>query len=90
MDPLRYRFSNSADLLRFFEDDEGYPQSTVWHTILFDEARQAGAAEYTYRGNHIYHGVVLIEIQDGKIVRWREYQHTSEKDWEAFWDLPQP
>ena len=84
-DPLRYSFSNSADLLRFFQDDGDQPQSTLWHNVVFDEARQVGAAEYSYRGTHLYHGVVLIRLQGGKITHWREYQHTSEKEWDAFW-----
>lgn len=37
-DPIRYSFNNRAQLQTFFEANEGYPQSTVWHTILFDEA----------------------------------------------------
>jgi hypothetical protein len=83
-DPLHYSFSNSADLLRFFQDDGGYPQSTVWHNILFDEDRQIGAAEYSYRGTHLYHGAVLIKVQGDRITHWREYQHITDKEWEPF------
>jgi hypothetical protein len=83
-DPTRYSFENRRDLQRFFEDDEGHEQRTVWHTVVFDEAQQVGAAEYTYRGTHQYHGTVWIRVQDSCITHWREYQHISDKSWEEF------
>jgi SnoaL-like domain len=83
-DPLRYSWTDRAKLLAFFEADEGYPQSTVWHNVLFDEDQQIGAAEYTYQGTHRYHGIVLIRIKDGKITNWREYQHIDPREWKEF------
>ena len=83
-DPLRYSFSGRTHLMAFFEADEGYPQNTVWHMILFDEDRQICAAEYTYEGTHRYHGVVLIRFQNDKILSWREYQHIDNRDWNQF------
>jgi hypothetical protein len=85
LDPTRYRNSSKSELLRFFQDDEGCEQSTVWHNVLFDEERQVGAAEYTYQGTHQYHGVVLIQVRAGRIARWREYQHVSDLGWDDFW-----
>ncbi len=84
VDPLRYSISGRDALLAFFRNDGGYPQTTTWHLVLFDEATQIGAAEYSYRGTHLYHGVVLIRLEDDRITYWREYQHTSELDWESF------
>ena len=83
-DPTRYSFHGRDELRIFFEDDEGYDQRTVWHTVVFDEEQQVGAAEYTYEGTHRYHGTVLVKIADGKISRWREYQHIDPREWEAF------
>lgn len=83
-DPLRYNFENRSDLLRFFQDDEGYEQRTDWHNVVFDEDRQLGAAEYSYQGTHLYHGIVLVKLENDKIARWREYQHISEEPWERF------
>jgi SnoaL-like protein len=83
-DPTRYSFSGRAELRAFFEADEGYDQRTVWHTIVFDEEQQAGAAEYTYEGTHRYHGTALVKIAGGKISRWREYQHVDPREWETF------
>ena len=83
-DPTRYHFTSRGDLQKFFEDDGGLPQSTVWHTIVFDEAQQVGAAEYTYTGHHQYHGTVLIKVANGRITHWREYQHIDPRPWENF------
>jgi len=83
-DPTRYSFDNRRDLQKFFENDEGCEQRTTWHTVIFDEAQQLGAAEYTYEGTHRYHGTVWIRVHDGCITHWREYQHISNKPWEEF------
>lgn len=81
-DPWRYTLAGREELRRFFADDEGRDQSTVWHTVVFDEVRQVGAAEYTYQGSHRYHGTALVKVRDGKITHWREYQHVDSRSWE--------
>jgi hypothetical protein len=83
-DPLRYTLTNRTDLQAFFEDDEGYPQRTVWHNIIFNEEQQVGAAEYTYDGTHRYHGTTLIKVRGDRISHWREYQHIDPREWEEF------
>jgi uncharacterized protein (TIGR02246 family) len=56
------------------------PPGTVMRLahVSFDEATQAGAAEYTYASGpddpDADHGVAVIEVRDGRIARWREYQ----------------
>jgi hypothetical protein len=83
-DPVRYSFSSRAELQAFFEADQGYSQRTLWHTVLFDEDQQVGAAEYTYDGTHRYHGTVLVRVGEGKITHWREYQHIDSREWKVF------
>lgn len=83
-DPLRYTFANRTELAAFFAADEGLPQRTTWHTILFDEERQIGAGEYTYEGTHRYHGVALVRVAGGLITHWREYQHIDPRPWAEF------
>ena len=83
-DPTRYGFASRADLLRFFQDDDGYPQRTVWHNVVFDEEKQLGAAEYSYEGTHRYHGLVLIKVSGDRFWRWREYQHVSPLEWDDY------
>lgn len=84
-DPTRYRFASRAALLPFFEPPPGGHEVT-WHRIVFDETSQEGALEYTYRGDHRYHGAAFVEVDDGGLItRWREYQHLDdEHDFEAF------
>ena len=83
-DPLRYQLQGRRALRAFFEADEGLPQRTEWHTVVFDAAAQRGAAEYSYEGTHRYHGVALIAVQAGVITHWREYQHVDPRTWEEF------
>ena len=83
-DPMRYSFTDRIQLRAFFENDEGYPQHTEWHTVIFDEERQVGAAEYTYDGTRRYHGVVLVRLSSKKITHWREYQHVDARTWAEF------
>jgi hypothetical protein len=83
-DPLRYTLDGREQLLQFFRDDGGYEQHTTWHQIVFDELRQLGAVEYTYVGTYRYHGVVMVKTHDGLITHWREYQHTSDRNYEEF------
>lgn len=83
-DPLRYSFDNKNDLKKFFENDEGNEQKIVWHTIIFDEEEETGAAEYTYEGTHRYHGTVIIKINHEKVARWLEYQHIDARGREEF------
>lgn len=83
-DPLRYAFHSREELLAFFTADDGLPQRTAWHAVLFDEALQLGAAEYSYEGTSRYHGVALIRLHEGQISHWREYQHVDPRSWEEF------
>ena len=85
-DPLNYTFHDRSSLLQFFRDDEGMPQSCRFHDLLFDEERQAGVAEYSYGGTYVYHGTVWIELKEGLIISWREYQHRSDQEREEFWN----
>jgi hypothetical protein len=79
-DPLRYQINGREELRRFFEIPEGSANVVQWHTILFDETSQAGAAEYSYEEAQRYHGVVLVRVVNGLISHWREYQHVSKLD----------
>ena len=82
-DPLRYSFRRRADLLEFFRPPPG-GHWVAWHRVLFDEATQTGAAEYTYQGERRYHGAVLARVDGGVVTHWREWQHVSDQSWESF------
>ena len=85
-DPMRYMLSGRAALLEFFEADDDKDQFVTWHLVLFDEAQQTGALEYTYEGTHCYHGVALVRVGAGGITHWREYQHADVRAWNQFAD----
>jgi hypothetical protein len=71
-------------LYEFFGGEDPPPMRMVWHTIVFDEAQQLGAGEYTFNGTHTYHGVAVIRLRDDLIANWREYQHRSNLGWDDF------
>lgn len=57
----------------------------TWHHLLFDESKQIGVGEYTFAYKGIEtHGIVIVQIVEGKIQRWREYQDRSEMNREDF------
>jgi hypothetical protein len=56
----------------------------AWHHLAFNEKDQVGLGEYTFQKNHRFHGVAVVLVRDGKIVRWREYQYRSDLDFESF------
>jgi hypothetical protein len=58
--------------------------SRTWHQLASDEGGPIGFGEDTFRGNHQYHGVVVVRIVDGKIQSWREYQYQSDLSWNQF------
>jgi hypothetical protein len=55
-----------------------------WHHLAFNAQEQVGYGEYTFKGNHQYHGIVTVVIKAGKIFRWREYQYQSDTAWDDF------
>ncbi|MGP4104068.1 nuclear transport factor 2 family protein [Nonomuraea sp. KM90] len=60
--------------------DDSVPKSMIWHHLAFDTQRQIGTGEYTFRGLRQYHGIVIVQLRDGKISRWREYQYQDEAE----------
>ena len=71
-------------LFEFFGGEKGRskPVSMLWHHLLFDEAGQVGAGEYTFTYQVRTHGMVIMRIVNGKIANWREYEIESPMNWE--------
>jgi hypothetical protein len=82
--PDRQLYRGRDEIYEFFGGDDPPPMSMRWHHVLFDERAQIGAGEYTFQGRKRYHGVALVELDDGLIARWREYQYESRFEWEDF------
>jgi ketosteroid isomerase-like protein len=59
----------------------------VFHNLWFDEQSQVGAGEYSFglKGSeNADHGVVVVEIREGRIAIWREYQQKGPADFRGF------
>lgn len=82
--PDTQHYEGRDELFAFFGGDDPPAMSMTWHTIVFDEELQMGAAEYSYSGTNTYHGVVVIRLRGGLVANWREYQQRSDLDWESF------
>ncbi len=86
-EPPRKQFhSGRANLFEFFGGTKGtdLPMHMTWHHLVFDARTQIGAGECTFRLNRQYHGVVMVQLRDGRISRWREYQTESALPFEDF------
>ena len=60
-----------------------------FHNLWFDEGRQIGAGEYSFgdvNDSTADHGVVVVELRNGRIVFWREYQQKGPTSCERFLD----
>jgi pimeloyl-ACP methyl ester carboxylesterase len=88
-------YRGHKDLTRLF--DALTPGTSMnWHRLWFDPQTGTGGGEYTFHKagrEYAVHGVTVVEIEDGKIQTWREYQRRgpvgfadfidpSDKDWE--------
>lgn len=60
------------------------PMHMAWHHLLFDQARQIGVGEFTFRYRIQTHGLVIVKISNGLIVNWREYEIESPLPWDRF------
>ncbi len=82
--PDRQRYVGRQQLADFF--GRGVKFSMTWHRTAFDEEGRAGFGEYTLSvvGEFTLHGIAAVEIEDGLIAGWREYQYHSELPFEEF------
>lgn len=90
--PRRQLYVGRQALEEFFHGaDPNRPPNKmymVWHHVAFEEASQRGYGEYTFRrspSEGLYrHGIVSVQLKDGLIYRWREYQYQSDEPYEKF------
>ncbi|MEO5950882.1 MAG: hypothetical protein ABIQ44_00260, partial [Chloroflexia bacterium] len=85
--PDLQRYKGHIELRLFFNDLE-VGSMMKWHNLWFDEAAQRGAGEYSFSlggwENKANHGVAVVEMRDGKIAVWREYQRRGVASFESF------
>jgi hypothetical protein len=59
----------------------------TFHNLCFNEPTQTGMGEYTFgmSGKETADvGVIVVELQDGRIKKWREYQRKGPADFDQF------
>jgi ketosteroid isomerase-like protein len=84
--PDRQRYAGREAIQRFFaETARGGAMSMTWHRLGLDPSSGIGAGEYTFewQGKKL-HGIAWVQIRNGLIQKWREYQYSSDLDWEEF------
>jgi hypothetical protein len=84
--PKKQLYKGRKEIFEFFGGDAGFevPMKMEWHNLAFNEEKQIGFGEYTFAMNNQYHGIVVMKFENGKIVRWREYQYKSPLSWNDF------
>jgi hypothetical protein len=84
--PRKQFYKGRAALFEFFGGGEkpDPPMRMAWHHLVFDEATQIGAGEYTFQMNNRYHGIVMVKVREGRISNWRECQYQSTLPWDEF------
>ena len=80
--PDEQRYEGREELHDFFGGEHPPPMELAWHHLVVDG--DIGVGEYTYRGTHQYHGLVIVQLRGGVIARWREYQTESALPCEDF------
>lgn len=83
--PDKQLIQGRKELYEYFGGDTGFAMTLEWHYIFFNEAKQMGAGEYTFEMNNItHHGVAIVELENGKIKHWREYDTAGNLSFAAF------
>jgi ketosteroid isomerase-like protein len=84
--PDQQLYIGGAQLRPYFEALERGTYM-IWRSVWFDDASQTGAGEFSFGKEdapHADHGVAVIELRDGRIARWREYQRPGPSSFEEF------
>lgn len=80
--PDKQLYKGREELFRFFGANS--QMSMTWHSLSFNEETQVGMGEYTFQITRPNHGVAVVEIAEGKIKFWREYQWSGDLSFEDF------
>jgi ketosteroid isomerase-like protein len=89
MEPPDIQFFEGHDQLRPYFAALKPGTFMRFHNLWFDESRQIGAGEYSFgeAGDaQADHGVVVVELRDGRIAFWREYQQKGPAAFDRFLD----
>ena len=72
------------NIFKYFDNPK--PMKLIWHNLMLDEEKQIGSGEFTFtmEGRQGNHGVVVVELCDGRIKFWREYYQVSDLNFKDF------
>lgn len=83
--PNKQLIKGKEELYQYFGGDSGADMKLTWRNLFFNEEKQTGAGEYTFEMNEtIHHGVAVVDIEDGKIKFWREYDVSGNLSYDDF------
>ena len=88
-EPPDLQMYRGAKELRVFFDRITPGATMKWHHLWYDPVTGFGAGEYSFKNGGrttAVHGVAVVEIRDGRIARWREYQRRGAIDFGEFHD----
>lgn len=92
IEPPDLQLHRGHNQLRLFFNDLTAGTRMEWHNLWFDEATQRGAGEYSFSlggwENKASHGVAVVELRNGLIAHWREYQRCGPADFAQFIEEP--
>jgi hypothetical protein len=86
MEPPNIQYYRGHAELKPYFDALGENHRMTFHALWFDEKTQTGAGEYTfsYGKDTSNVGIAVVELKNGKIAFWREYQQKGPTNFPDF------
>ncbi len=80
----RFLLRSREEIYQLFGGEKPHKGLLRWHHLGFNSSTQIGFAEFTLNYGSPVHGIVIVQISEGKIAIWREYYFDSTLAWNAF------
>jgi len=89
MEPPNIQYYQGHEQLRPYFDELDDKYVMEFHNLWFNKTTQSGAGEYTFShgSNTSDVGIVVVELDKGKIKFWREYQRKGPTDFKKFLEI---
>ena len=86
MEPPNIQYYRGHKQLRPYFDELDSRYKMTFHNLWFNKSAQTGVGEYTfsYGKDTSDVGIVVVELEHGKIKFWREYQRKGPTDFKEF------
>lgn len=86
MEPPNVQYYHGHEQLRPYFDALGPEHKMKFRNLWFDESNQTGAGEFTfsYGQETADTGIVVVELENGKIKFWREYPRKGPAEFQRF------